>query len=84
MPDVANIFQLIDPDTPPEAYTHKSLDTGEEWDLVFSDEFNEDGRTFYNGGLDNSTNAYLSRVIGDDPFWEAVDLHYWQTNNLEW
>ncbi|KAL0247765.1 hypothetical protein I308_103843 [Cryptococcus tetragattii IND107] len=69
VPDVANIFQLIDPHTPPEAYTHKSLDTGEEWDLVFSDEFNEDGRTFYNG---------------DDPFWEAVDLHYWQTNNLEW
>lgn len=22
--------------------------------------------------------------IGDDPYWEAVDLHYWQTNNLEW
>ena len=28
-----------------------------------------DGRSFY---------------PGDDPFWEAVDLHYWQTNNLEW
>jgi beta-glucanase (GH16 family) len=23
-------------------------------------------------------------TIGDDPYWEAVDLHYWQTNNLEW
>jgi hypothetical protein len=32
------------------------------WDLVFSDEFNTDGRTFY---------------PGDDPYWEAVDLHYW-------
>ena len=32
--------------------------------LVFSDEFNVDGRTFY---------------PGDDPFWEAVDLHYWGT-----
>jgi hypothetical protein len=30
--------------------------------LVFSDEFNTDGRTFY---------------PGDDPFWEAEDLHYW-------
>lgn len=30
--------------------------------LVFSDEFNVDGRTFY---------------PGDDPYWEAVDLHYW-------
>ena len=30
--------------------------------LVFSDEFNTDGRTFY---------------PGDDPYWEAEDLHYW-------
>jgi beta-glucan synthesis-associated protein KRE6 len=36
---------------------------------VFSDEFNVDGRTFW---------------PGDDPFWEAVDLHYWATNNLEY
>ena len=40
-----------------------------EWQLVFSDEFNQDGRTFY---------------PGEDPYWEAVDLHYWATNNLEW
>lgn len=20
----------------------------------------------------------------DDPYWEAVDLHYWATGNLEW
>jgi len=32
--------------------------------LVFSDEFNKEGRSFY---------------PGDDPFWEAVDLHYWGT-----
>lgn len=38
-------------------------------ELVFSDEFNTDGRTFY---------------PGDDPFWEAVDLHYWPTGNTEW
>ncbi len=30
--------------------------------LVFSDEFNTDGRTFY---------------PGDDPYWEAENLHYW-------
>ena len=34
--------------------------------LVFSDEFNTDGRTFY---------------PGDDPFWEAVDLHYWAVSH---
>ena len=37
--------------------------------LIFYDEFNNDGRTFY---------------PGDDPYWEATDLHYWQTGNLEW
>jgi len=37
--------------------------------LVFSDEFETPGRTFY---------------PGDDPFWEAVDLHYWGTGDLEW
>ncbi|KAI0789618.1 glycoside hydrolase family 16 protein [Abortiporus biennis] len=40
-----------------------------EWQLIFSDEFNNDGRTFR---------------PGDDPFWEAVDLRYRVTNNLEW
>jgi hypothetical protein len=38
-------------------------------ELVFSDDFNVEGRSFY---------------PGDDPFWEAVDLHYWGTVNLEW
>ena len=38
-------------------------------ELVFSDEFNQDGRTFY---------------PGDDPYWEAADMHYWSTNDLEW
>jgi hypothetical protein len=62
-------FQLIDRDTPHSAYTHTSLETGEEWELVFSDEFNNPGRTFWGG---------------DDPYWEAADLHYWVTNNKEW
>ncbi|KAJ2924084.1 hypothetical protein H1R20_g13016, partial [Candolleomyces eurysporus] len=63
-------FGLIDEDTPREAYTRKSyMPDTEDLVLVFSDEFNRDGRTFY---------------PGDDPFWEAVDLHYWGTNDLEW
>ncbi|QRV91234.1 glycoside hydrolase family 16 protein [Ceratobasidium sp. AG-Ba] len=69
VPEIPGNFGLIDRETPREAYTHKSLEDGTEWDLVFSDEFNTDGRTFY---------------PGDDPYWEAVDLHYWGTNNLEW
>jgi beta-glucan synthesis-associated protein KRE6 len=61
---------LIDPDTPSDAYTITSFHDGStEFQLVFSDEFNIDGRTFY---------------PGDDPYWEAADLHYASTNDLEW
>ncbi|CAG8449491.1 12000_t:CDS:2 [Ambispora leptoticha] len=59
---------FIDPDTPSWAKSKRSSD-GKDYKLVFSDEFNKDGRTFR---------------PGDDPFWEAVDLHYWATNDLEW
>ncbi|KAJ7618877.1 beta-glucan synthesis-associated [Mycena polygramma] len=62
-------YGLIDLDTPKDAYTINSLYTGREMKLVFSDEFEVDGRSFY---------------PGDDPYWEAVDLHYWSTNNMEW
>ena len=54
---------LIDLDTPKDAYTKQSFRDGSDLQLVFSDEFNTPGRTFY---------------PGDDPYWEAVDLHYWQ------
>ena len=54
---------LIDLDTPHDVYTISSYTTGQEMQLVFSDEFFVDGRTFY---------------PGDDPYWEAVDLHYWE------
>lgn len=65
---VLNMPSLIDPDTPKAAYTRTGFD-GNKYNLVFSDEFNKDGRTFYEG---------------DDPFWEAVDMHYWATGDLEW
>ncbi|KAK0469296.1 glycoside hydrolase family 16 protein [Desarmillaria tabescens] len=68
VPDIGN-FGLIDADTPEDAYTFTSWRDGTEWQLVFSDEFETEGRTFYSG---------------DDPYWEAVDLHYWATNNMEW
>ncbi|CAN3373420.1 hypothetical protein DIURU_000351 [Diutina rugosa] len=59
---------LVDPDTPDEYLTKKARD-GSEWTLVFSDEFNAEGRTFYEG---------------DDQFWTAPDLHYDATKDLEW
>ncbi|KAI1796200.1 beta-glucan synthesis-associated [Ganoderma leucocontextum] len=69
VPDIPGHRGLIDVDTPKSAYQKTSWRTSEQLELVFSDEFNVDGRTFY---------------PGDDPYWEAVDLHYWATNNLEW
>ena len=61
IPDIGN-FGLIDKDTPIDMYNKPSYKDSREMVLVFSDEFNRDGRTFY---------------PGDDPYWEAVDLHYW-------
>lgn len=64
VPSLPGNFGLIDKDTPSEAYTYKSYHDESEMVLVFSDEFNQDDRSFY---------------PGDDPFWEGVDLHYWGT-----
>jgi hypothetical protein len=59
----------IDPDTPKAAYWRQSFhDPSNALQLVFSDEFEDEGRSFY---------------PGDDPFWEASDLHHWQTGDLE-
>ncbi|KAF8893333.1 glycoside hydrolase family 16 protein [Infundibulicybe gibba] len=69
IPFLTGGWGLIDLETPKEAYTKPSWEDGSEMRLVFSDEFNTDGRSFY---------------PGDDPYWEAADLHYWGTNNLEW
>ena len=55
-------FSLIDKDTPQEVQTKTSPYDGRQLQLVFSDEFNVDGRTFW---------------PGDDPFWEAADFWYW-------
>jgi hypothetical protein len=60
--------ELIDVATPDSAKTRTGFD-GQEYDLVFSDEFEVDGRTFY---------------PGDDPYWEAVDLWYGATADQEW
>ncbi|KAG5646529.1 hypothetical protein DXG03_003296 [Asterophora parasitica] len=68
IPDLPGLPRLIDPTTPASVLTRIGSD-GKKYNLVFSDEFNTDGRSFF---------------PGDDPFWEAVDLHYWPTGDLEW
>ncbi|WVQ75724.1 hypothetical protein IAR50_005354 [Cryptococcus sp. DSM 104548] len=67
-PDIAGLPKMIDDDTPEWAYTRTGNDGGE-WQLVFSDEFEKDGRTFFEG---------------DDPFFTAMDIHYWATGDFEW
>lgn len=59
---------LIDPDTPDSVRTRKAIN-GDPMKLVFSDEFNEQNRTFYEG---------------DDPYWFAPDIWYGATQDLEW
>ncbi|KAJ7271298.1 glycoside hydrolase family 16 protein [Mycena haematopus] len=69
LPNISN-WALIDVATPQAAHTIPSYhDPSKTMQLVFSDEFETDGRSFY---------------PGDDPYWEAVNLHYWQTGDLEW
>ena len=70
VPSVVGNRDLIDSDTPQDVRTIPSFyDSSKTLQLVFSDEFNLPNRTFW---------------PGDDPYFEAVDLHYWQTNDLEW
>ena len=59
---------LIDPDTPQSARAAQGID-GEDLVLVFSDEFNDQNRTFY---------------PGDDPFFYAFDGWYGATKDLDW
>lgn len=60
---------LVDQETPQSAYKRTSPVDNSAWHLVFSDEFNTPGRTFW---------------PGDDPFWEAYNGWYSGTNDYEY
>jgi beta-glucanase (GH16 family) len=60
---------LIDPTTPASAKARTSTFDGSKLNLVFSDEFNDENRTFY---------------PGDDPYWTAPNIWYGATQDLEW
>jgi beta-glucanase (GH16 family) len=62
-------LKLVDPDTPAADRKWTSPYNKDTYHLVFSDEFNVEGRTFW---------------PGDDPFWTAVDLWYGATGDYEW
>lgn len=59
---------LIDPATPKSALKKQGIN-GDDMVLVFSDEFNQNNRTFYEG---------------DDPYWYAPDFWYGATQDMEW
>jgi beta-glucanase (GH16 family) len=69
VPIVVSQIHLKDPDTPANAQTWTSPVTRDTYHLVFSDEFEVEGRTFW---------------PNDDPFWEAVDIWYGATGDYEW
>jgi len=56
VPDLPNMPMLVDKDTPDDVKTRTGFD-GKKYNLVFSDEFETPGRSFYEG---------------DDPFWTGV------------
>ncbi|KAA1099305.1 hypothetical protein PGT21_002907 [Puccinia graminis f. sp. tritici] len=68
-PDIPNLPRLIDLATPDDA-KHR---TGTS--MV---------RSTTSSSLTNSIPTTEPSGLGMDPFWEAVDLHYWQTTNFEW
>lgn len=70
VPEFSNLASLIDSDTPADAQTWTHPLTGDGYHLVFSDEFEVEGRTFWEG---------------DDPFWTAVDIWYGvATGDYQW
>ena len=77
-PAITGLPTLIDVDTPSSAYTRTGFD-GKTWNLVFSDEFNKDGRSVSHILGDSKLIRRRTFYDGDDPFFEAVDLHYWPT-----
>lgn len=69
VPVFTSLFSLVDSDTPSAAQTWTNPVDNSKYHIVFSDEFETEGRTFW---------------PGDDPFWEAVDIWYGVTGDLEW
>ncbi|KAL0059726.1 hypothetical protein AAF712_013522 [Marasmius tenuissimus] len=68
LPDLALSRDLVDKDSPQNVRTRTGFD-GQKYTLVYSDEFEQPGRTFY---------------PGDDPYLEAMDFWYGVTGDMEW
>lgn len=62
VPLISNFPSLIDTDTPDSAKTRTGFDGNDDWELVFSDEFNKDGRTFFDGGESDAASCERKRA----------------------
>lgn len=75
---------MIDDDTPQSART-KTSTKGDDMTLIFSDEFNVDGRTFYEGEDRQCCVFFLKHILSlvnshaftlvSSAYWEAMDLY---------
>lgn len=87
VPDIPGLPTLIDKDTPAAALTRTGFD-GRKYVLMFSDEFETPGRTFWPGDDPWVLSPFGATSESADEkrnrFWEAVDLHYWATGDFEW
>ncbi|TIA71747.1 hypothetical protein E3P91_02375 [Wallemia ichthyophaga] len=68
VPVLPGVRGLVDEDTP-DSVKHRVGTDGKDYKLVFSDEFEQEGRSFF---------------PGEDPYFEAVNLWYWPTGDMEW
>lgn len=89
VPDLPNFRGLIDKDTPESALTRKGHD-GRDYQLVFSDEFEQDGRLFYEGldpfwqAVEFVLPAFYARASAGLTLSRLASLWYWQTQDVEW
>jgi beta-glucanase (GH16 family) len=83
VPLISNFPSLIDTDTPDSAKTRTGFDGNSDWELVFSDEFNKDGRTFFDGGESASACERQRASMSLLQIWTAADDQMTRSG-LEW
>lgn len=81
----ANNIDWIDPDSPPQAYTIPALVPGDHRDyhLVFSDEFDQDGRTFEDGADPRWTALHKNDVTNNPLHYYSHDAVRTATGRLD-
>lgn len=83
--NLGSYSSMVDKDTPNDVKGRSGMTDGADYVLVFSDEF--EGVSAYLAGAvcltQTPEDEGRSFYEGDDPYWEAVDLYYSSTGDLE-